>query len=339
MKNWKRILSLMLVLALLLMLVACSNGSSTTTSSETSKETAQAEQPATEETKEAAEETEKKLHIGYAVMEYANSYNVMVANGVQARCDELGIELTIADGKMDANTQITAIENFIAAGVDAIICAPVDSASVQAMIPAIHEAGIVLISEGEEVPGRDAYIAIPEYDLGYAAGALTGSWMAENLTGPVEVAILDYPELKQVIDRANGLKDAILENYPEAEIVANQSALVPEEGMAAMEAILQAHPNVQIVAAINDGGALGAYEVMKAAGAEGDQYGVFGIDATDEAKAKILENGIYRGSIDSDPFGKGGLLVDTALRVIEEGPIDDFIPVELKPVLYKDLAG
>lgn len=280
---------------------------------------------------------DEKVKIGFVVMDYANPYFVTLAEGFEARCKELGVEYTITDGKMDANAQINAIENYIASKVDVIICAPVDSKAIEPLVKTAHDAGIMFISEGEMIEGSDAFITIPEYEFGLAGGRLAGQWMKDNLTGPVDVAVLDLPELEVIIDRARGLADGVKEVYPEANIVANQSASTPETGMKATETILQAHPNVQVIVAINDAAALGAYEAFMSVGKDGDTFGVFGLDATQEAQAKIKEGGIYRGTIDTKPLARGGLDVDTALKILKEGPITETIIVQMFPLTHDNL--
>jgi ribose transport system substrate-binding protein len=279
----------------------------------------------------------KKLKIGYTVMNLANPYFVDMSEGVKARCKELGYEVTIHDGKSDASQQISAIENFITQKMDVIVISPIDD---QALIPVVKkakEAGIIVIGANQKVEGEDAFITAPEYEYGQAIGKVAGQWIKDKLNGEAEVAILDFPELKPIIDRANGIKDAILSISPNAKVVANQSANTPEKGMRAMETILQAHPNVQVVVGVNDAGALGAYEAVMAAKKNSDKYFIGGLDAAKEALNKIAEKGIYRATIDIDPPGTGKIIVDTAVKVIENGPIKDTISVPMNPVTAENV--
>lgn len=146
------------------------------------------------------------------------------------------------------------------------------------------------------------------------------------------MAIFDYPELESIIDRGNGIEEGILSVAPDAEIVARQSANSTEKGMANMENILQANPDVEVVACVNDAGALGAYEAMMAAGKESDRVFIGGLDAISEALNKINEGGIFRATVDIQPYETGKLFVDTLLEVKESGPIEDTIVIPMKVV-------
>ena len=279
------------------------------------------------------------VKLGLSVMDKSNPYFSAVADGVEERCKELGWDCTINDAKLDAATQVAAIENFIAAKVQYILVAPVDPASLEPLVKKAHDAGIIWVSIAQDVKGYDVFLSVPEKAYGLEIGRNAGAWMKANYTGPVEVAIIDYPELPQIIDRANGIEEGIKEFYPEAVFVARQSAPDPEKGMRAAETILQAHPNVKVIACINDGGCLGAAEAVKSMGLASDDFAIFGADATDEALAKIKEGGIYRGTVDISPKGMGILAVDTVAKLVNGEKLESIdIPVNMIPIVQEEKA-
>ncbi|WP_070000244.1 sugar ABC transporter substrate-binding protein [Cellulosilyticum sp. I15G10I2] len=288
------------------------------------------------ETKIVSEETKKEekktLKIGFTVQNLANPYFVAVVQGVQDYCEENGIEVTIHDAKADPNAHINAIENFIAQGVDAIMVSPVDQIALEPIVKKAQEANIPVISVNQNVEGSSALIALNEYDYGFAGGKIAGEWIKETLGGKAKAAILIYPEIISLVDRGNGLKEGILSVCPDVEIVAEQSAAVPEKGMTAAEAFLQAHPDLNVIAGINDGGALGAFETFAAAGKTKDNACIVGLDATEEAIKKIKEGSMYVGTVDIDPYGTGKLAVETTLKVLESGPIVETVKIQMVPV-------
>ena len=50
---------------------------------------------------------------------------VYLSEAVEAKAAEVGLDILVADGQMDAATQISQVENFIAEGVDAIVLNPI----------------------------------------------------------------------------------------------------------------------------------------------------------------------------------------------------------------------
>lgn len=278
----------------------------------------------------------KDLKIGFAVMDLANPYFVAVADGFKSGAKAKGIEAIVTDSKMDASTQVNAVENYIALGVDVIVVSPVDPKAIEPLIKKAHDKGIKVLSQAQMVLGSDGFLTLDEYSYGLTGGIMAGEWLKKNAKGPVEVAVLDLPELQPIIARADGLADGIKNTYPEAKIVARQPASTPETGMRAAETILQANPKVRVILAINDAGALGAYETFKATGRNTKDNYIGGLDATGEAIAKMKEKGTYRGTVDIDPFGTGKLVVDTAIQLVKSGPIKDKILIKMIPVTQED---
>ncbi|MBU9724729.1 sugar ABC transporter substrate-binding protein [Diplocloster modestus] len=335
-----------LLMTAALVCTACSAKAedASTQTKDTPKKTAQEETPAAAETPADKNDTSngefktEGLKIAYTCQDLTNTYFVEVSRGVQARCDELGIEVNIVDGKADVANQITAFENFISQKLDGIIISPIDETALVPSVKAAQDAGIPVISGNQLVEGSDAFITVPEYEYGFAIGEEAGKWIKEKLDGKAKVAIFDYPELESVIERGNGIQAGILSQAPDADIVARQSANNAEKGMANMENILQANPDVEVLACVNDAGALGAYEAVMAAHKDSDRFFIGGLDATDEALNKIKEGGIYRATVDIQPFESGKLFVDILIKVMQEGPIEETINIPMKVVNASNIS-
>ncbi len=281
----------------------------------------------------AGQQDDGSMKFGYTTMDLANPYFVTVTNGVKDRAAELGIEVTVHDAKSDAASQVTAIENFIAQGMDAIIVSPIDPRACEQLVKMAHDAGIPFINPHQLIEGNDANINLKDFDYGYAGGTIAGEWIANEMGGEAEVAILGFPQMEALIERANGIKAGILEKAPKAKIISEQSANTPEQGMQAAETIMQAHPGVKVICGTNDAGALGAMEAVKAMGMDSADFCITGLDATGEALAKMKQDGsIYRGTVDIDPYGTGKLIIDVALDVIENGAKTEMVKIPMVPV-------
>lgn len=95
---------------------------------------------------------------------------------------------------------------------------------------------------------------------------------------------------------------------------------------------MQAHPNVRVVAGINDAGVLGAYEALAGMGVATEEFALFGLDATPEALTKMREKGMYKATVDIAPFEAGKAAIDLAVKVIESGPQPEMIVQAMVPV-------
>lgn len=279
------------------------------------------------------------MTMGYTAIDLTNPYFIALTKGMQARADELGIKLTIHDGKSDPASQVSAIENFVVQKMSAILVSPIDPKSLEPMVAQTKDAKIPMISVAQGVPGSDAFLGLNEHEYGLSIGRIAGQYIVDHMGGKAEVAILTYPELAPIIDRAKGISDGILEKAPGAKVVAEQSAATPENGAAAIEAIMQAHPNVRVVAGINDAGILGAYEALAGMGVDTKEFALFGLDATPEALAKMREGGMYKATVDIAPFEAGKAAINLAVQVIKTGPVPEMIVQKMVPVTLDTLPA
>ena len=253
--------------------------------------------------------------LAYTVQSLDNEYFVTISNGVKDYAESLGMEVTITNGNQDVATQVSQIENFIEQGVDYIIISPVSDTGLEDVVKKATDAGIVVVAANQNVGNSQAFVTIPEYDLGRALGDAAGKYIAETWGDePVDVLVLDYPDIESIVPRGDGMRDGIIENAPSANIVQSISANTTEKGSAAMETALQKFPNIQVVIGCND------------------KMFVGGMDGTEQALNLIKEGTIYKATIDINAKGTGKILVDTALEVKKNGPIDDVISIPLNVV-------
>ena len=251
------------------------------------------EQPAEPEQKDKG----KGMVVGMAVQDLSNPIWSGSAEALKKLVEADGGEMTYVACNSNVTTQIQQIENFISKGVDALVVHAADPAGVEAVLADARKAGIKVFAWDDDLQNADIAWLIDNYELGRMIGEHAAKWINEKLGGKAEVAVLDYPQLPILLERGNGIVDAIKELAPGAEIVAQQSAINVAEGQAKMETIFQAHPNVKVVAAIGGGGAVGANEAAKAAGKITDDFGIFAADATDPEIAAMKANEGNRMSV------------------------------------------
>lgn len=280
--------------------------------------------------KESVEED--GLRMGYITMDLGNPYFVKLVEGMEEKAEELGINLSIHDGKNQTEPQIKAMETLITQKVDAIILSANDSEALTSLIAEAKEAGIAVIAANAEVKGPDAYIGSKEYNNGFLAGEIAGEYIRDNLDGQSQVAILKFGAIPAALERTRGQREGLLSIAPNAKIVEEVEASTRERGLKAVETLLQSNPDLNAVIGINDNAVLGAYEAMKAAGKDGEEIVLVGFDAIEEALLKIKEGGIYRGTLDLSPYESGKVIIETAIKVIEDGPIEELIEFPAKKI-------
>lgn len=281
---------------------------------------------------------DEKLRVGYVTMDITSPYFISMIDGMKEKAEELGIELSVHDGKYEAQPQIDAMETLITQKVDVIILSANDTEALQPMVDKAKEAGIKVIAANVEMENVDAFVSLDEYEYGFMGGEIAGKYIAENMDGKAEVAVLTFSQIPAVLNRSKGLIEGIQKHAPNVKVVAEVDANDRESGMTAAENILQANPNVNIVVGVSDDAVLGAYEAFVAANRTGDDVCLVGLDAVEEALQKVNDNTIFRGTVDIAPFESGKNIIETAKKVVEEGSIEDMIKFPMTQVTKENVS-
>lgn len=253
---------------------------------------APAEEEAVEEEDASTEEAaDEKITVGVNLFYRRDEYYADVESTFRTYGEELGYEVVITDADADVPTQISQVEDLITQGVDILCIAPIDH---DALIPPLQEAvdaGIPVICydgglNSDEIPETKVIFDYP------GSGRMVGEWACqyvdENLGGTAKMAVLDFPASTVVgIQTVDGFLEAVAE-HDGIEIVAQQDGKASRvDSMAAMENILTANPDLDIVYAFNLDMCIGAANAIEAAGSDavvcGGGWGQEGFE--------LLENG------------------------------------------------
>lgn len=290
----------------------------------------------------AAAETEKPVKIGVAMATTQSTFYAKMAKIIEDYCKEINVDCTIADPNYDLAKQIEAVENFIASGCTAIIVVAFDPEGINDICQKAVDNGIYVVCYDGEIEAAQGALVVKQYDYGYATGSMAADWINSNETlknqDVIEVGIFDYPTIPAIIDRANGIIDALTQACPNVKIVEQQSASLTDEGVELGENFLQAHPNMQLICAINDNAALGAYEVWSAAGHVGDDIGFFGADADPLALQYISEGTSYRGTVALTAEESFPELIDTCIAASRGEEVPETLYLGMTKVTAENVA-
>jgi fructose transport system substrate-binding protein len=210
------------------------------------------------------------ITIGLITKTDTNPFFVKMKDGAQKSASKDGVKLMTAAGKYDGDnaSQVTAINNMVAAGVKGILLVP---SNTKAIVPTVQKArnqGIKVITLDtplEPQSAADALFATNNFN----AGKLIGQYAKAAMKGqkPV-IAMMDLNPGVTVGDlRHNGFLAGfgIPKNSPD--IVCTQYTQGDQaKGQTAMENCLQKNPNINLVYSINEPSGLGAYNAMQKAG-------------------------------------------------------------------------
>ncbi|HJF00059.1 MAG TPA: sugar ABC transporter substrate-binding protein [Sellimonas intestinalis] len=259
---------------------------------------------------------EDQMKIGISMSDMTHTTFIEMMDAIREEAKDKNVEIMEHSSDSDSGKLVEGLENFISAGCDAIIFQNFDPKAVESTIQDAKEKGIVVVAYDSYLEEADYVFEANNEDTGRAIGNMVGKWINENLDGEGKVAICDYSTIDFLMTRADYIEKGILETAPDSEIVVRQSAAYRDEGVEYGEAILQAHPEVNAVAGIVDGGVLGVKEAFEAAGKDGENIGMFGCDATEEGIAAIKEGGLFKGTISMDLTSVGVDMLDAAIDAV-----------------------
>ena len=84
--------------------------------------------------------------IGVSMQSFDNNFQTLLREGLSTRASQVGgITLQIEDAQTDVSKQLNQVNNFIAAGVDAIIVTLADTSAAPGISAAAEKAGIPLV--------------------------------------------------------------------------------------------------------------------------------------------------------------------------------------------------
>ncbi|MBB4184401.1 sugar ABC transporter substrate-binding protein [Sinorhizobium terangae] len=274
--------------------------------------------------------------IGVSMALFDDNFLTVLRNGMSDYAKTLnGVELQIEDAQNDVAKQQSQIQNFIAAGVDAIIVNPVDTDATAAMSKIAADAGVPLVYVNREpvnvdtLPEKQAFVASNEQE----SGTLETQEICKLLGGKGKAVVMMGELSNQAARmRTKDVHDVLAtEQCKGIEIVEEQTANWSRtQGADLVTNWLSAGLEFDAVISNNDEMAIGAIQALKAAGRSMDSVVIGGVDATQDALAAMAA-----GDLDVTVFqnaaGQGQGSVDAALKLAKGEPVEKkvYIPFEL----------
>jgi len=324
---------LVIVLSLLLIIafsqISCKTAEVTKeTKAEVTSATTAAETKASETTA-AEEKGPEKVKIGVIQITLEHEYQVMLNKGFNDKAAEMGAEVVLYVHEMNPEKCVKGAEDLIAAGVQAIICAPGDPASWQAVLKMCREAGIPLLNDGSPQPVEEGVVPFIGTDSrggGRFAGEFAGKWINENLGGSAKVLGLTLPTFTDCVARNEGFNDALFKTVTgKVTLIEENGHGLREKGLEVGENVLQAHPDLDVIFGCNDDSALGAMSAAQAAGKDPAKFLVVGFDGTLGAFEEIKKGGMMRCDIVQQPYLYAQMHMERAVKLARgEATIEEY---------------
>lgn len=233
-----------------------------------------------------------RVTIGVSVYDMS-SFITEGKEGIDRYAADNNIEVLWNSAGMDVSTQANQIDQYISAGVDAIMVVPVQAETLQPQVTAAKEAGIPLLDVNATLNNPDVAGSVQPDDV--AAGEQEATMMMEALNGTGNVVILQGPlGGSGEINRGQGIDNVLAEN-PNVTVLAKDTAnWSRDEAVNKVKNWISAFGDqIDGVISQNDDMGLGAVQALREAGIT--DVPVVGIDGIEDGLSAV-ENGDFIGT-------------------------------------------
>lgn len=265
--------------------------------------------------------------VGYCTPTMDAPFYVALEKAVRNKVGSYGMKYLSTDGQSDITKQVLAVEDLLSKGIQVLILNPLDP---KALIPVVKKAKalgvLVFILDSfidEDAPYISSVVANNELN-----GELLGQWVINNIKKEhLNIAIISGNQGNPVgrekrLGFVRGLADAELHNSNKVDFTIRTQGWggwTNNGGLKAMEDILVAHKDVNVLFAENDAMAIGAMKTIREMGLQ-KQIAIVGVDGQKEAY-ELIKQGAYSVTAQNSPDILGSNMVTIIARYLngEEG--------------------
>jgi ribose transport system substrate-binding protein len=232
----------------------------------------------------------EKIVIGFSQATMNSTWRVAMLEGNKKYAAEHypDVELIVTDGQNQATKQVSDVRSLMTQGIKVLIISPVQAEPLTSIVNQVMQANIPVVTLDREVNTKvTCRIGAQNRPIGVAAG----EFIIEKLNGTGNVIEIEGTVgASATIDRHEGFRDALRE-APRIRVVADQFCdYLREPAMKFVEDTLKRFGpgQVQAIYAHDDAMALGAMQVVEAAGRL-KEIAIVGIDGENNAFQAIKD--------------------------------------------------
>ncbi|MCA9167297.1 MAG: substrate-binding domain-containing protein [Planctomycetales bacterium] len=273
--------------------------------------------------------------IGASLLNLQNPFFQVIGDNMTAEAAQHGYGVTVLSADDDIVKQGHQVKDFIVSGVSAIVLSPCQVDQIGPIIREANEAGIPVFTVDIPCYLPDVKIECQIASDNVGGGRQAAQAMIEALgEAGGKIGILHFRQAESCQLRVQGFQE-VIDAHNQSSPAKIEIVDTPEGGgqkavgASATETMLQAHPDLQGIFAINDPSALGALAALEKAG-KADQVTLIGFDGQPDAKLAVRE-GKLLGTPEQFP-DQMGIEIVRAIVAHSKGedlPAEKLIPTRL----------
>jgi len=266
----------------------------------------------------------KAIKVGYCTPSLNAPFYAALQAAIKAKVESYGMTFVSADGQDDISKQIAAVEDLIAKGVNVLILNPLDPEALAPITKVASKNGIAVFIVDSQISDAAEYVSSIQANNN-GNGILIGEWVANKIgSTPLKIAVISGAKGNPVgrLKRQgmfNGLTETQLSKngFTTLNIVAQGwGNWANNGGLKAMEDILVAHPDINVLLAENDAMAMGALKAIQQ-NEKAKNVLVVGVDGQKEAY-ELIRKGVLGCTALNSPKELGKLVVESAVKYLND---------------------
>ncbi|WP_326828819.1 sugar ABC transporter substrate-binding protein [Streptosporangium sp. NBC_01810] len=220
---------------------------------------------------------------------------LQITRSIELAATARGLEFVTAIANDDSAKNVEQIETFLQRGIGALCIQPLDANAQAPLMKRAIEAGAAVMSL--VTPPSTSQAVADQYKVGNTQGLAAAKYITEKLGGKANAVYFNIDTIEVLKARHQGVLDGLKTAGPGVKIIADVQppALTQDGGFKAMNTILQAHPDVNVILG-GDTFCLGALSALQAAGKDRPEMYLSGIDGDEQALAEVRKSGAYKAS-------------------------------------------
>jgi len=284
----------------------------------------------------SAAQRAKTVRIAYLSFAVANSYDAPMLAAAKAAAKGGG-KITVFDAANDPKKQFAQLQTTSSSGqYDAIIVQPIFGTglitevknAIKKRIKVVNLDQIMgpdLSTDRTQVPGLSGNVVQVPTDIGIKLGQLVISACTQKKLNPCKVGYL-YDIKASSLDVAirKGYNKSLAGHSSIKQLAEGESFFTPAKGLAAVQTMLQAHPDINLIVG-SDQGIEGAVQVV------GKKVVLVGYGGSVAAQQGISA-GRWFGSVWQVPATEGRLAAECAVKAVQTGKACGAVHLPLKIV-------
>ncbi|WP_417512371.1 substrate-binding domain-containing protein [Microbacterium sp.] len=266
------------------------------------------------------------------VIQNAQFFFQGIQDEIEALASAGGGQVIVTNINDDSAQLAQAMQTYAQRGVDVVLVPALSGDSDMTAVQSTVDAGIPVVCYNQCIGDASedivsAFIRSDGTSLGTTTGEAAAEYIESELGGTASIALLNCDIYVECQLRKAGFKEA-LEGL-DVTYVADQEGFLADKAVGVAQDILTAHPDVDMIWAVNEGGTVGARSAIAASDNVGKTV-VFGTDISPQITEFLTtDDGILLATTGQDTKAIAKAAYDAGLTAIggeKSDPFDVLVP-------------